>query len=73
MTGQREVESLCKRLRTSLRADKPKEETSHAKAHVVKEEGRDDNIGLEDSFGGDAAEAAEDFTLPAKGQSLLCW
>ena len=74
MTGQREVESLCKRLRASLRIEKPREDSLNVRpdASIVREEGRDDNMGLEDSFGGDAAEAAEDFTLPAKGASLHC-
>lgn len=68
MTGQREVESLCKRLRTSLKAEEFKDTTFARSSQLEsKEQGRDDNIGLEDSFGGDAAEAAEDFTSAAKG------
>jgi len=59
MTGQREVESLCKRLRTSLGKSR-KEGGPHADPHERHGAGAVEEGGMEDGFGEDAAEAADD-------------
>lgn len=72
LTGQREVESLCKRLRSSLKNGRPTEarevdpKTKPNKAEDEEKVG-DDDIGMEDGFGEDAAEAAEDHISAGKG------
>ncbi len=71
MTGQREVESLCKRLRTSLGIQKLREDEVMGKIKADKEE-RGDDIGVEDTFGGDAAEAAEEVDTAGKGMTAFC-
>jgi ATP-dependent RNA helicase DHX37/DHR1 len=70
MTGQREVEGLCKRLRTSLgksgRESKPEVAGEGQPRGEVGEEG-----GMEDGFGEDAVEAADDAGDDEKGLTIM--
>lgn len=61
MTGQREVECLCKRLRASLNDSKSvqqKGQSGGAERLEPAKEGDRDAVGLEDCFGVDAVEDA---------------
>lgn len=61
LTGQREIEDVCKRLRASLGRRKASAEPL-ARTDGSKIADEDAEIGVEEAFGNDAAEAAEDIS-----------
>lgn len=72
MTGQREVEGLCKRLRTSLNEEKRSkfEPDMEASKENTLGQANESEMGVEDGFGEDAAENDVEFVL-SKGDSSL--
>ena len=73
VTGQREVESLCKRLRSSLCSRKPAltESADESRRPSNLQEQVGDETGIEDGFGEDAAESAAEADGPSKGTDFL--
>lgn len=67
LTGQREVDSLCKRLKTSLNKQQPTSDVAVPTSHTESREENQEGEGLEDGFGEDAVEAAAEADVFSRG------